>query len=92
MAPIELKQRLQKLVDKGFIQLKKKNDGLMKLYIDYQQLNNVTIHNEYPLVWIDAMFNQLHEFLKIDMRLCNYQLKIQESDIPKVASTSCYGQ
>lgn len=72
-----------------------KNDGSMKLCIDYRQLNKVTIHNKYHLAWIDDIFDQLKKprvFSKFDMRLCYYELKILVSNIPKTASKSCYGQ
>ena len=48
----------------------KKKDGSMKLCIDYQQLNLVTIKNKYQLLCIDDLFDQLHwviTFLKIDL-------------------------
>ena len=64
----ELKTQLQDLVDKGFIRLSvsswgapvlfvKKKDGTMRLCIDYQQLNKVTIKNKYPLPRIDDLFD-----------------------------------
>ena len=73
MAPMELKEvktQLQELLDKGFIKLSvspwgapvlfvKKNDGSMRLYIDYRELNKVTVRNKYPLRRIDDLFNQL---------------------------------
>lgn len=60
MVPIELKElktQLQDLVDKGFIKASislwgapvlfvKKKDGSLRLYVDYQQLNRVTIKNK----------------------------------------------
>ena len=60
----KLKLQLKDLLDKGFIQLSislwgtsilfvKKKDGFLKMYIDYRQLNEVTIHNKYPLRQID---------------------------------------
>ena len=50
----------------------KKKDGSMKLCIDYQQLNLVTIKNKYQLLCIDDLFDQLHRvitFSKIDLLL-----------------------
>ena len=73
MAPAELQElkvKLQELLDKGFIRLStspcgapilftKKKDKTLRLYIDYQQLNRVTIKNKYPLPRIDDLFDQL---------------------------------
>ena len=44
--------------------------GSIRMYIDYRELNKVTIKNEYPLPRIDDMFNQLKGavvFSKIDL-------------------------
>ena len=73
MAPAELRElktQLQELVDKCFIQpsvspwgapilFVRKKDGTLRLCIDYQQLNRVTIKNRYPLPRIDDLFDQL---------------------------------
>ena len=73
MAPAELselKEQLQELLDKGFIQpstspwdapvlFVKRKDGSLRLCIDYRQLNKVTIKNKYPLPRIDDLFDQL---------------------------------
>lgn len=51
----ELKIQLQDLVDKGIVHPSMSPWGAtllfitMKLYINYHQLNKVTIHNKYPL-------------------------------------------
>ena len=37
----------------------KKKDGLMRMFIDYRELNKVTIKNKYPLPRIDDLFDQL---------------------------------
>ncbi|KAG8493004.1 hypothetical protein CXB51_012618 [Gossypium anomalum] len=108
MAPTELKElkaQLQELTDKGFVRLSfspwgapvlfvKKKDGSMRLYIDYRQLNKVTIKNKYPFPRIDDLFDQLKGatvFSKIDLRSGYYQLRVKESDVPKTAFRMRYG-
>ena len=64
----ELKRQIQDLLDKGFIKLSvspwgapvlfvKKNDGTLRMCIDYRQINQVTIKNKYPLPRIDELFD-----------------------------------
>ncbi len=66
----ELKEQLQELLDKGFIWpstspwgastlFVRKKDGSLRLYIDYRQLNKVTIKKKCPLPQIDDLFDQL---------------------------------
>ncbi|XP_070034523.1 uncharacterized protein [Nicotiana tomentosiformis] len=78
----ELKDQLKDLLGKGFIRPRvspwgapvlfvKKKDGSLRICIDYQQLNKVTIKNKYPLPRIDDLFDQLQGakyFSKIDLR------------------------
>jgi len=107
MAPVELaelKKQLQELLDKGLIQpsvspwgtpilFVRKKDGSLRLCIDYQELNQVTVKNKYPLPRIDDLFDQLAGaavFLKIDLRSGYHQLKIKE-DVPKTTFRSRYG-
>ncbi|XP_022887797.1 uncharacterized protein LOC111403499 [Olea europaea var. sylvestris] len=101
----ELKVQLQDLVDKGFIRpgaspwrapvlFVKKKDGTMRLYIDYKQLNKVTVRNKYPLPRIDDLFDKLKGasvFSKIDLRSGYHQLRIRDIDVPKTAFRSRYG-
>jgi len=70
MAPMELKElevQLEKLLQKGFIRPSvspwgapvlfiKKKDGILRLYIDYRELNKIIIKNKYPLPRIDDLF------------------------------------
>ena len=35
----------------------KKKDGFLRMCIDYRELNNVNIQNNYPLPRIDDLFN-----------------------------------
>ena len=66
----ELKTQLQELIDKGFIRPSaspwgapvlfiQKNDGSIRLCIDYHQLNQVTVKNKYPLPRVDDFLDQL---------------------------------
>ncbi|KAL0533475.1 hypothetical protein IC582_030315 [Cucumis melo] len=101
----ELKVQLQELLDKGFIRpnvspweapvlFVKKKDGSMRLCIDYRELNKVTVKNHYPLPRIDDLFDQLQGatvFSKIDLRSGYHQLRIRDSDIPKIVFHFRYG-
>jgi len=60
MASKELKEQFEELLAKGFVKpsvspwgapvlFVKKNDGKMRMCIDYRQSNKVTIKNKYPL-------------------------------------------
>nr|GEY75518.1 reverse transcriptase [Tanacetum cinerariifolium] len=108
MAPIELKElkeQLQELLDLGFIRpsvslwgapilFVKKKDGSMRIFIDYRDLNRVTIRNRYPLPRIDDLFDQLQGvkfFSKIDLKSGYHQLWVKEQDIPKTAFRTRYG-
>lgn len=101
----ELKIQLQELLDKVYVQpsvspwgapilFVKKKDGSMRICIDYRDLNQLTIKNKYPLLRIEDLFDQLKGagvFLKIDLRSGYDQLKVKESDIPKIAFRTRYG-
>ena len=101
----ELKAQLQELVDGGFIRpslspwgvsvlFVKKKDGTCRLYVDYRQLNKVTIHNKFYFPRIDDLFYQLQGakvFSKIDLRSGYHQLRIRESDVSKTTIRTRYG-
>ncbi|GJS62377.1 putative reverse transcriptase domain-containing protein [Tanacetum coccineum] len=101
----ELSDQLQELPDKGFIRpssspwgapilFVKKKDRSFRMYIDYRELNKLTVKNRYPLLRIDDLFDQLQGssvYSKIDLRLGYHQLRVHEEDIPKTAFRTRYG-
>ena len=92
-------------MDKGFIRpstspwgarvlFAKKKDKTLRLCIDYRQLNKVTIKNQYPLLRIDDLFDQLkgaRVYSKIDLCTGYHLLRVREADIPKTAFRTRYG-
>jgi hypothetical protein len=101
----ELKKQLQDLLTKGLSQpsssewgcpalFVKKKDHSLRMCVDYQPLNAVTVKNKYPLPWIDILFDQLAKakvFSKIDLISGYHQIKIRPQDIPKTAFSTRYG-
>ncbi|GKE45970.1 putative reverse transcriptase domain-containing protein [Tanacetum coccineum] len=64
------------------------------MYIDYRELNKLTIKNRYPLSRIDDLFDKLQGsqyFSKIDLRYGYHQLRVHEDDILKTTFRTCYG-
>jgi hypothetical protein len=102
---VELKREIDEPLEEGYIRLStspwaapvlfvEKKDGTKRMCIDYRALNEVTIKNKYLLPRIEDLFDQLRGasvFSKIDLRSCYHQLRIQPSDIPKMAFITKYG-
>nr|GEW46974.1 hypothetical protein [Tanacetum cinerariifolium] len=71
-----------------------KKDGFFRMYIDYRELNKLTIKNSYPLPRIDDLFDQLQGslyFSKRDLWFGYHELRVHENDIPKTAFRTRYG-
>jgi hypothetical protein len=96
---------LKELLDKRYIRpsfspwgrsvlFVKKKDQSLRLCVDYQPLNAITIKNKYPLPCIDILFYQLvgpKIFSKVDLCLGYHQIKIHPEDVPKIAFSTRYG-
>nr|GEU80097.1 putative reverse transcriptase domain-containing protein [Tanacetum cinerariifolium] len=108
LAPLEMQElfdQLQELKDRGFIRpstspwgapvlFVKKKDGSFIMCIDYQELNELTLKNRYPLPRIDDLFDQLQGssvYSKIGLRSGYHQLSVREEDILKTAFRTRYG-
>ncbi|GJX36226.1 putative reverse transcriptase domain-containing protein [Tanacetum coccineum] len=93
------------LSDKGFIRpsslhwgasvlFVKKKDGSFRMCIDYHKLNKLTVKNQYPLLRIDDLFDQLQGssvYSKIDLKSGYHQLRVCDEDIPKTEFKTSYG-
>jgi hypothetical protein len=101
----EMQLQLEELLKKGYIHpsvspwgslvlFVKKKDGMLRLCIDFRQLNKVTVKNKYPLLRIDDLFDQLKDakiFSKIDLRSRYHQVRIKDEDINKTSFRTRYG-
>nr|GFB07498.1 putative reverse transcriptase domain-containing protein [Tanacetum cinerariifolium] len=107
LAPSEMRElsvQLQELLEKGFIcsssspwgasvLFMTKKDGSFRMYIDYRELNKLTVRNRYPLPRINDLFDQLQGssvYSKIDLRSGYHQLHIKKEDIPITAFRTQY--
>ncbi|GJR53277.1 putative nucleotidyltransferase, ribonuclease H [Tanacetum coccineum] len=92
----ELRKQLKELIDAGYIQSSKalygapvlfqrKNDGSLRMCIDYRALNKVTIKNKYQVL------RKVRYFTKLDLRLGYYQVRIAEGDEAKPMCVTRYG-
>ena len=71
----------------------KKRGKTLRLCIDYRQLNRVTIQNQYLLPRTDDLFDQLRGvrvYSKIDLHTGYHQLRVRDTDIPKIAFRTRY--
>ncbi|GJU88257.1 putative reverse transcriptase domain-containing protein [Tanacetum coccineum] len=64
------------------------------MYIDYRELNKLTVKNRYPLPRINDLFDQLkgsRVYSKIDLRSGYHQLRVHDEDISKTTFRTRYG-
>ena len=71
-----------------------KPDGSLRLYVDYRDLNNLTIKNRYPLPLNGELLDQLSRvkrFIQLNLTSTYHQMRIKECDKWKTAFQTCYG-
>jgi Reverse transcriptase (RNA-dependent DNA polymerase) len=73
----------------------RKKDGTMRMCIDYRALNELTIHDEYPLPRIDTIFDKLRKakyFSTLDLNMAYHQVRINKDSQACTAFTCKEGQ
>ncbi len=97
LSPVELetlKTYIETYLKTGFIRpskssarapifFDKKFDGSFYLSVNYQDLNNLTIKNQYPQPLIGEALNclgQAKQFTQLDLTSAYYQIRIREGD------------
>ncbi|KAG2212941.1 hypothetical protein INT45_002311, partial [Circinella minor] len=102
----ELRRQLNELLELGLVVpsaspwgspvlFVKKADGTMRMCVDYRATNKKTIRINAPLPRIDECLERLQGakyFTSLDLKSGYHQIKIRESDIPKTAFNTRYGQ
>ena len=108
LGPVELetlKTYIETNPANGFIHLSKspagapilfvyKPNGSLRLCVNYQGLNNLTIKNRYPLPLIGESPNQLvraKRFTQLDLTSAYHRMRIKEGDEWKTAFRTRYG-
>ena len=108
MSPTELAEMrkwLTELLDAGYIQpskapygapilFQKKQDGSLRMCVDYRALNKVTVKYKYPVPLIQDLFDKLTKavyFTKLDLGSGYWQVRIAKGDEPKTTCVTRYG-
>ena len=100
-----LRNQLKELLDAVLIQpsralygapvlFQKKQDGSLKMCIDYRALKKSTIKNKYPIPLAAEFFGRLSKatyFMKLDLRSGYWQVRIAEGDEGKTTCVTRYG-
>ncbi|XP_034674441.1 uncharacterized protein LOC117905666 [Vitis riparia] len=101
---LELRKQLKELLDVGLIQpsrapygapvlFQNKQDGSLRMCVDYTALNKVTIKNKYPIPLAAELFDRLSKasyFTKLDLRSGYWQVRIAAGDEGKTTYVTRY--
>ena len=101
----EVKKQIAHLLAQGWIEESKspygasilfvqKNDGTLRMCVDYRALNNLTVKDRSPLPRIDDLLAQMSGatvFSSLDLAQGYHQIRIAEEDIPKTGFTTAFG-
>ena len=96
---------MTKLLDAGLVQpskapygasvlFQKKQDGFLRMCVDYRALNKVTIKNTYPIPLAAELFDQLSKakyYTQLDLRSEYWQVRVAEGDEAKTTCVTRYG-
>ena len=102
---LKLRKQLKELLDAGLIQpsrapygapmlFQKKQDGSLRMCVDYRALNKVTIKNKYCIPLAAELFDRLSKasyFTKLDLRSGYWQVQITVGDEGKTTCVTRYG-
>ncbi|XP_027768491.1 uncharacterized protein LOC114074698 [Solanum pennellii] len=108
MAPkelAELRKQLNELLDARLVQpskapygdsvlFQKKQDGTMRMCVDYRALNKEIVKNKYPVPLVQDLMDKLSKacwFTKLDLRAGYWQVGIAEGVEPKTTCVTRYG-
>ena len=86
--------RLFKFFARVLIFFDKKPNKNLRLYVDYQGFNNLTIKNRYPLSLVGELLDWLGQawhFTQLDLTNAYHQMQIREKNEWKTAFKICYG-
>ncbi len=73
----------------------KKKKNIWWMCIDYKALNNITVKNEYSLLWIQKCLNWIDKaqyLIKLNLTLSYYQVCITENNMKKTVFNTHYSK